>query len=144
MTKTILISRDWNGGTVASSNPELIAEFIEGAERAASLRARWPANGSEAMTALARLFPSMRDVEACDPFSPMALVAWLNSGASGSGSRHAAMFLLNVWNMDTDWRAEGLKVRAGQGRFNFARAVASWDPEHQAACAAWLEAPFHP
>lgn len=123
---------------------EALASF-ERARAAEELRAaRWPSDGHKAMAALARLFPSMANVDAVDPWDAAALVCWLNSGAPTSGSRHAAMFLLNVWNTDTDWRTQGLKVKAGFGRFNLGRAMASWDHEHRAACLRWIEAPFWP
>lgn len=112
--------------------------------RCGPVGARWPKGSDDAMTVLAHLFPTLRDVKACDPFSATALVHWLNTASEGEGSRHAALFLLSVWNPDADWRTAGLKVKPGFGRFNLTRAMGTWDREHRAACLAWVEAPFWP
>ena len=104
----------------------------------------WSANGTDAMTALGNLFPSMRNVPGISPWNVTALIDWLNSGAATGGSRQAAMFLLHVWNGDTDWRKEGLKVKPGFGRFNLSRAMAVWDDDHRKAFLAWAEEPFFP
>jgi len=133
-----------NGGTLEGPSIEAVQRVAAAIERGHELRARWPADGRAAMVTLAAGFPSLHGVPGCNPWDAGELVAWLNGGAPTSGSRHAAMFLLNVWNCGTDWRAEGLRVKAGLGRFNFAEAIATWDEEHRAACAAWLAAPFHP
>lgn len=138
-----VVTMQYRGGTLRGDEEHLrriVAEMEAERER----RARWPENGSEAMTVLGEMFPSMRGVPGVKPWNAMALVDWLNSGAPTSGSWHAAMFLLHVWNIDTDWRKEGLKARAGYGRFNLGRAMASWDDAHRRACLAWVEAPFFP
>lgn len=121
-------------------------------------RVEWPKDNRAAMTALARLFPTMvrhgRPVPGTDPWEPEALVEWLNtSGEPTSGSRHAALFLLSVWNAD-DWCAFGLRVRrlpkgAWKGRRRIGRwdlndAFASWDEKHRAAALAWMTNPFWP
>lgn len=133
----------YRGGTLTGDEAHVRRAVAE-MEKERELRARWPEDGYEAMVALAKRFPSMRGVPGTDPFEVGALVRWLNGPAPTSGSRHAAMFLLHVWNAETDWREFGLKVKAGYGRFNLGRAVASWDYEHRAACLEWLEAPFFP
>jgi hypothetical protein len=93
-------------------------------------------------------------VPGCDPWDAETLVEWLNtSGEPTGGSRHAALFLLSVWNAD-DWTVHGLKVRKlGKddwkgarriGRFDFNDAWANWDHKHRAAALAWLTNPFWP
>jgi hypothetical protein len=122
-------------------------------------RTAWPKDSEAAMSALAGLFPSMRRfdgswVAGTNPWQASALVHWLNtSGEPTSGSRHAALFLLSVWNSD-DWQVHGLKVRKlgpndwkGMrriGRFDFNDAWASWDQQHREAALAWLTNPFWP
>jgi hypothetical protein len=65
------------------------------------------------------------------------------------GSRHAALFLLSIWNQD-DWEAHGLKVRKTIremrriGRFDLTDAWAAWDEQHRAAALTWLTNPFWP
>ena len=129
------------------------------AERTNHPARKWPDDNCQQMTALARLFPSMTRfdgsmVPGCDPWDPLAIVDWLNtSGEPTSGSRHAALFLLSVWNRD-DWAAHGLKLRRRRkgddpgarriGRFDFNDAWASWDEQHRTAALAWLVSPFWP
>jgi len=82
-------------------------------------RTMWPEGSSEQMSALAKLFPTMTrwdgsKVPGTDPWDPHELVHWLNTGGEPtSGSRHAAMFLLSVWNRD-DWCAYGSRCADGR------------------------------
>jgi hypothetical protein len=135
-----------------------VRRYVGERERQLVARTEWPTDNLQQMTALAKLFPSMTQsggtpVPGTDPWDAEALVAWLNSGTSGSGGRHAGLFLLSVWNAD-DWTVHGLKVRKlGKddwkgarriGRFDFNDAWASWDEKHRAAALAWLINPFWP
>lgn len=119
----------------------------------------WPADGRQAMTELAGMFPSFarRDVPGIAPWEPLELVRWLNtSGAPTSGSRHAALFLLSIWNRE-DWsdrrafeRGQALRIRRSKesvrriGRFDISDAWAVWDEGHRRAALAWLVEPFWP
>jgi len=144
-----IVSVPYRGGMLTGPR-DLVNQWIADSTRERALRARWPESTYDAMDALASLFPSMRELAACSPFNALELVKWLNGPAPTSGSRHAAMFLLNVWNPDTNWCRErfddGTKLRGkpDAGRFNLGRAMSAWDVEHRAACLAWMEAPFWP
>ena len=56
-----------------------------------------------AMTALCRLFPTLRDEAPIDPFDPDTLLAWLCGTGACSGAKHAGRFVLEVWHTGTDW-----------------------------------------
>jgi hypothetical protein len=110
----------------------------------------WPADGREAMVVLCWLFPSLQGVPGANPWEPAELLNWLaNSGAPTAAGRHAARFVLQVWNSSANWvqvaRAEGVKNATRlRHPFNLAEAWASWDEPHRAALLAWLDNPFHP
>jgi hypothetical protein len=149
----------WAPGHTITGPERHARRYIEEVERQRVARTQWPEGNREQMTALARLFPTMcrfdgSMVPGCDPWDPFDLVNWLNtSGEPSSGSRHAALFLLSVWNGD-DWAAHGLKLRRRRkgddatgrriGRFDFNDAWAVWDAKHRAAALAWLLNPFWP
>ena len=94
------------------------------------------------ISTLARSFPTLADVEACEPFDPAALAEWTRGPAATSGGLHAARFLLSLWS--------GGNVAPGGldpwtvGPFDAVAAVASWDDDHRAAFAAWIAAPWFP
>lgn len=105
----------------------------------------WNPNRIVAMSQLGNLFPTMRGVPGINPWNVDQLVGWLNTGAPTSGSRNAAMFMLGVWNPNTNWKEFGLRVRKGStGRFDMFRAVSCWDPDHLKAFHQWLANPFFP
>jgi hypothetical protein len=127
------------------SRKELLDDFRDSIARQALRRARWPQDLRQAMTELAKLFPTMRNVPGIDPWNVEQLIAWLNSGAPTSGSWNAAMFLLGVWNPSTKWNKEGVKMRKGaSGKFDLFRAMSCWDEEHIAAFLEWANNPFWP
>lgn len=82
---------------------------------------------------LALSFPTLRDAYggvlpwkaadldrfACEPVS--------------DGARHAARFVLAVWDNAGGW---------GCGRFDVIEAMAVWDPDHRAAFLAWASDPW--
>jgi hypothetical protein len=155
----ITLDVPWAPGHTVRGPASHVRKYVDEIQQQRVARTQWPAENHRQMTALARLFPSMnhRDgtmVMGCDPWDPDELVTWLNtSGEPTSGSRHAALFLLSVWNAD-DWCVHGLKVRKlGRddwkgarriGRFDFNDAWASWDARHRAAALTWLLNPFWP
>ena len=63
----------------------------------------WPGNNKQQMTALCRLFPTLRDEAPIDPFDPDTLLAWLCGTGACSGAKHAGRFVLEVWHTGTDW-----------------------------------------
>jgi hypothetical protein len=101
------------------------------------------------MTALCARFPSLREVPGTNPFDAIALLHWLTSGAATSGSRWAALFVLQVWNNTTDWRKvareNGVKHAKGvPPRFDLFEAWPVWDDAHRAAAQTWLKEPIYP
>ena len=97
------------------------------------------------MSELANLFPTMRGVPGTNPWNVEALIAWMNTGAPTTGSWHAAMFLLGVWNPHTKWNQEGLKMRKGaSGKFDLFAAMQGWDQQHIDAAVEWIRNPFFP
>ncbi len=77
-------------------------------------RARWNDSLTVAMSELANLFPTMRGVPGTNPWNVEALIAWMNTGAPTTGSWHAAMFLLGVWN--PAHKVESGRLEDAQGR----------------------------
>jgi hypothetical protein len=101
----------------------------------------WPRDGREAMTALARMFPTLRKADGVAPFDPVRLDRWVNGGPGTSGSRAAVSFLLMVWSGSThDSTDDVWKSRP----FDLAYAWGVWDDNHRAAALAWLRRPFWP
>jgi hypothetical protein len=103
-----------------TTNPDGSIEFHDGvsdvdqrrvlAERERQLalegkkRELWGPIGPLAMSRLAKMFPSLRGVAGVEPWHVDELLTWLcTSPAVTSGSHHAAMFVLGVWNTSTDW-----------------------------------------
>lgn len=130
---------------VEASEQELIDEFAASMGKEKKRRERWPSDYRLAMSELAKLFPTMRGVPGTDPWNVEKLIAWLNTGAPTSGSWHAAMFLLGVWNPHTKWNKEGVKMRKGaSGKFDLFAAYGVWDEHHIQAMQEWLAVPFWP
>jgi hypothetical protein len=114
-------------------------------ERQKQQRGRWPKSLTQAMSELANLFPTMRGVPGTDPWNVQQLLAWMNTGAPTTGSWHAAMFLLGVWNPHTKWNQEGVKMRKGAtGKFDLFVAMQGWDQQHIDAAREWIANPFFP
>lgn len=64
----------------------------------------FPGEAPQKMAALARLFPSMVGVTGADPWDIDKFLLWCITTGASSGAMHAARFLLNVWNPNTNWR----------------------------------------
>jgi hypothetical protein len=106
------------------------------------------------MTRLCRSFPTLRGVPGADPWNAMQLLEWLcTSGGVTTGSKHAARFVLQVWNPSTDWGALAMTPPAEEGLglkgvelapFNAVEALAVWDSDHGRAFREWCELPFWP
>ena len=123
----------------------LLDEFRASMEKERKRRERWPRDYRLAMSEMAKLFPTMRGVPGTDPWNVEKLIAWLNTGAPTSGSWHAVMFLLGVWNPHTKWNKEGVRMRKGaSGKFDMFAALAVWDGQHLQAMQEWIAAPFWP
>jgi hypothetical protein len=129
----------------ATLRAEAKREIFLSIERQRMQRARWPHNLNHAMSELAKLFPTMRGVPGTDPWDVHQLIAWMNGGAPTTGSWHAAMFLLGVWNPHTKWNQEGVKMRKGAtGKFELFPAMHGWDQQHIDAAMEWIRNPFFP
>lgn len=86
------------------------------------------------MTSLATSFPTLRNADGVYPFDARRLSRWCRtSPATTSASRHAARFVLAVWNATTKWSC---------GRFDAVDALATWDGEHRAAFLEWAKRPW--
>ena len=64
-----------------------------------------------------------------------AFAAWVRTAGLCSGARHAACFVLFVWNPEVRWAA---------GRFDLRRATGVGDRAHCEAFAAWARDPWWP
>jgi len=149
---------DLGNGRVLRGHPYAIAKFKESRDRERARAARWPQrpDGSvdtrRAMTVLARSFPTLARALGVEPFDANAFVLWLcTSGEAGSGAVRAARFVLQVWNVDTDWREVGRELGVDREvadevlrSFNAVQAIGGWDEEHRKAFLTWCEAPFWP
>jgi hypothetical protein len=157
--REVTLELPWARGHTVRGPEKAVRRYLATVEQQRVAATQWPSDNCQQMTTLARLFPTMNRydgsmVPGCDPWDPKQLVNWLNtSGEPSSGSRHAAMFLLSVWNRE-DWMVHGLKVRQpGRkdwkgsrriGRFDFNDAWGTWDRDHRAAALAWFINPFWP
>ncbi len=81
---------------------------------------------------LARTFPSLRKAPGVDPWIPHELNRWA-VGPASSGERHAARFVLAVWDNDAGWEC---------GRFDVVEALTAWDEPHRRAFLAWAYEPW--
>lgn len=86
------------------------------------------------MTRLAESFPALAGKPGVFPWDPDELDGWASSVAS-SGERHAAAFVLGVWNKYAEFKV---------GRFDLHKSMACWDPGNLRALVAWIQAPFFP
>lgn len=94
------------------------------------------------MMALVQSFPSLkrdavyyRKNGPSFEFDARKLNCWARSAAVTSGSLHAALFILSVWDPSHRWTA---------GRFNVCRAFQVWDEPHCDAFRAWAARPWFP
>jgi hypothetical protein len=146
------IVTDSDGHATYEGDAEAIAAVRAARARAIAREERraevWGPIGPEAMTALARRFPGLRDALGVDPWDSVELLRWALGGRS-HGEILAAKFVLSVWNSSTDWeemaREEGLLARDGHfSRFDLFEAMSVWDDEHVEAMVSWLQLPFFP
>lgn len=86
------------------------------------------------MTDLALSFPSLEGAPV-DPFDADRLDEWAAAGGNGSGSQHAARFVLSVWNYQAERAA---------GPFVAVHAIGVWDDRHRAAFLEWCLDPWWP
>lgn len=117
------------------------------------VNARGELDTTGAMVKLVRSFHSLVDADAFDErhrFDAEKFVRWAMDNCHSHGETIAVRFILSVWNSGTDWakaaKEWGYKPRECKWlkRFDLFEALTTFDLEHQAALAAWVEAPFWP
>ncbi len=82
---------------------------------------------------LARSFPTLRDAYGgVKPWDAAQLDRFAFEPVA-DGARHAARFVLAVWNNDTQWQC---------GRFDVIEAMAVWDADHREAFLEWAKNPW--
>jgi hypothetical protein len=147
----------WAPGHTITGPRKYAQRFLDEHQLQRVARSQWPQGIREQMEALARLFPCFAEARGepelagVIPWDPIILVRSLNTSGVATSVRHAALFLLSIWN-SSDWSLHGLRVRKREkgstyrriGRFDFADAWSNWDHEHRAAALAWLANPFFP
>jgi len=93
-----------------------------------------PESIGEARTrALADTFPTLRG--AIKSWDPQRLARWASSSERCSAARHAARFVLSVWDPYGEWEC---------GPFNLHLALQCWDDKHRAAFLTWVKNPWWP
>lgn len=85
------------------------------------------------LATLARSFPTLRAAEGLEPWDPETFHQWVWSHC-GSGGRHAALFVLSVFNYNAEWDGE---------RFSVVHAMAVWDESHREAFRTWARDPWN-
>ena len=117
--------------------------------------ALWGTNpGTEAMSKLCNLFPTLEGAPGTLPWDSMTLLRWLlTDGAVTAGSYHAGKFVLQVWNSRADYQ-QGARDSIDKGGlsmeeavftpFNIVDALATWDDAHTRAFLTWANTPFWP
>jgi hypothetical protein len=91
--------------------------------------------GGDALSALARSFPTLSAAPGLTPWRPEELDEWAAGPVPGSGALHAARFVLAVWRPLGEWAC---------GPFDVMRALGAWDGPHREAFLAWANHPWWP
>lgn len=87
----------------------------------------------ERMLDLVNSFPTLRNK--FSTWNALQFEEWACGPEPSSGMKHAARFILEVWNPYDEWKC---------GRFDWQRAISMWDDKHRKAFIDWLQAPFYP
>jgi hypothetical protein len=88
---------------------------------------------SDRIQQLAAAFPTLADATGVRPWNPKKLDGWACGPAPGHGAKHAARFVLAVWNNDADWQC---------GKFDGVEALSIWDDAHRSVFLAWAVNPW--
>jgi hypothetical protein len=92
----------------------------------------------ERMSELAERFPTLRGKPGVRPWNQTVFGEWLKGPGPGSGSTHAGLFVLAVWNGHGPHEAWEL------GHFDVVKAFGAWDDEHRRAFLTWAAEPWCP
>lgn len=84
------------------------------------------------VTSLANQFYVLKNAPGVAPWDPAKLDEWA-SGAVSDGERHAAAFVLHVWNPYGQWHV---------GRFDVMAALSVWDEGNRRPFAEWAKNPY--
>lgn len=152
-------SRRLKSGAIITGDDEralddAVRQIDEAQDRAAQRDALWGTDNRARMTRLCKSFPTLVMADGVEPWNAERFLRWvLTSGAPGSGARHAAKFVLQVWNSETDWAAwartpvadDGLGISDAElAPFNVCQALGVWDADHADAFRTWCYLPFWP
>ncbi len=91
-----------------------------------------PVVAPDKMLELARAFPSLHDCPLVR-WDAATFDDWATDACDDDAARHAARFVLSLWNDAWPWRV---------GRFDVTRAVRKWDDEHRAVVIGWTREPW--
>ncbi len=98
-------------------------------------------NPPQSARALARVFPRfVRVTDNMRCWDPEAL--YLEARRCTEAERHAARFVLGVWNTDVIPYLDDSKIGYELGQLNIINAMAQWDDYHRAAFLAWANEPW--
>lgn len=86
---------------------------------------------------LALSFPSLSSATDAPlkGWDPIRLAEWAARPHLSEGARHAARFVLSVWDPFTEWAA---------GRFDIHEAMKTWDDGNLQAFREWIDDPWWP
>lgn len=153
-----MYTKRWKNSVITGESAEAVDLVIQQLEAAAEQTqqrdALWGKDYRTRMTRLCWSFPTLVHADGVNPWDPERFLRWLlTSGAPGSGARHAAKFVLQVWNSSTDWglwartspEKDGLGIEGAElAPFNVVDALAVWDQDHADAFRTWVHLPFWP
>lgn len=82
---------------------------------------------------VAQTFPSLIGVPGVSPWNAVKLDAWVAVSRPSLEQRYAALFLLSIWDVQSEWRS---------GRFDIMNALLVWDYRHREAFFSWARNPW--
>ena len=95
----------------------------------------------EAMSQLAEAFHSLEGVPGVRPWNVNEFAAWMDRDTCSSAERHAALFVLNVWNPAS---IAGMAKSYPWAPFDLQAAYGCWDVHNRGAFLGWADAPWWP
>lgn len=85
------------------------------------------------LRAMCSSFPALEGAPGIEPWEPDVLDEWAAGPDGESGARHAAAFVLELWDSRARWRV---------GVFEFVVAMRQWDEQNRQAFLAWAKTPW--